>query len=70
MPFVEDAHQIDREVADVAHSGIDVRAGHRARGRGLEVAEIRLLAGPGVGLRGVQARATRHGFLWCAGTAW
>jgi hypothetical protein len=48
---VEDAHEFDREVPDVAHARVDVGAADRAGRRGLEVAEIRLFAGTGVMLR-------------------
>jgi hypothetical protein len=51
---VENPHQLDREVPDVTHARVDVRAADLAGRRGLEVAEIRLLAGAGVMLRYVQ----------------
>ena len=55
VAVVEHAHQVDREIADVAHARVDVGPRHRTRGRGLEIAEVRLLAGPRVVLRDVQS---------------
>ena len=57
---VEHPHHLHGEVADVAHPRVDVRTAHRARRRGLEIAEVRLLAGPGMVLRDVQPGSTRH----------
>ena len=52
---VEHAHQFDGQVADVAHARVDVGPRDGAGRRGLEVAEIGLFAGAGVGVRDVQA---------------
>jgi hypothetical protein len=52
---VEHAHEFDGEIADVTHSGVDVRAGDRPGRRGFQVAEVRLFARSGMGVRDVQA---------------
>ena len=52
---VEHAHQVDRQVADVAHARVHVRPRHGAGRRGLEVAEIGGFARARVRLRRVQA---------------
>jgi len=55
MLVVEHPYEIDREVADVPDPCVDVRTSDGTGRRDLEVAEIRLLAGPGVVLWYVQA---------------
>ena len=64
---VEHAHELGREVADVANARVDVRARHGAGRRRLEIAEIGFLARPGVRLGRVQARSTGHGSLGFVG---
>jgi len=51
---VEHAHEIDGQVADVAHAGVDVGASHGTGRRRLQIAEIGLIAGSRMGSRGVQ----------------
>jgi hypothetical protein len=55
MVVVEDAHEIDGQVADVAHARVDVGTPYGTGRRRLQIAEIGLVAGSRMGSRGVQS---------------
>jgi hypothetical protein len=63
MIVTEDAHEIDRQVAYVAHACVDVRPGDGAGRRGLEVGEIGFFAGAGMRFWRVQSGSSGHGSL-------
>ncbi len=58
--IVEDAHQIERQRADVARSGVDVGSCHGARRGELHITEVGSFARPGGRTGQVQTRVLVH----------